>query len=267
MELTDLKILIKGGGEAASAIAHKLCMAHFNVCITEIGKPTAVSRGVSFSEAVYDGEKEVEGVTARLVNSIDDVYKAWKTDIIPVVIDEKSELRTTLLPDVIIDAIMAKRNLGTTINDAPLVIGLGPGFYAGKDVHIVIETNNSEDLGKVLFSGTADEDTGIPIPVQGLTFERAYHAAHDGLFITLKEMGDRVKAGDLIATVDEEEVRSQIDGIVRALLRNNIYVQEGTKLAEIDPVADPSICYCIRARMRTIAGGVLEAILNRFNTR
>lgn len=265
MELTDLKVLIKGGGEVASAIAHKLYRAHFNVCMTEISRPTAVSRGVCFSEAIYDGEKEVEGVTARLVGSPDDVFQAWREEILPIVIDEKSEIITTLLPHVVIDAIMAKRNMGTTINEAPFVIGLGPGFYAGKDAHAVIETNNSENLGKVLFEGTAEKNTGIPIPVQGLTYERAYHATHDGLFVTDKEMGDPVKKGDIIATVGGEEIRAQIDGTLRALLRNNIYVQEETKLAEIDPVADREICYLIRAKMRTIAGGVLEAILNRFN--
>jgi len=227
--------------------------------------PKAVSRGVAFSEAVYDGEKEVEGEVAKLVKSADEIPKAWEENKLPIIIDPEAIIMDTLHPNILIDAIMAKRNLGTRVTDAPLVIGLGPGFQAGKDVHLVVETNNSESLGKVIFDGEAEKNTMIPITIGGLTFERVLHSPESGLFLTNKEIGDPVAAGEVIASVGRQAVKAQIGGVVRALLGSGLQVEKGTKLAEIDPVGNQEICYSIRARMRAIAGGVLEAILIWFN--
>ena len=160
---------------------------------------------------------------------------------------------------------MAKRNLGTRLTDAALVIGLGPGFQAGKDVHLVVETNNSERLGEVIFAGEAEKNTGVPIAIDGLTSERVLHSTGEGLFVTEREIGEQVTAGEVIASVGGQAIKAPISGVVRALLRSGIQVKEGTKLVEIDPVASKEICYSIRARMRAIAGGVLEAILIWFN--
>ncbi|MFC2049957.1 selenium-dependent molybdenum cofactor biosynthesis protein YqeB [Chloroflexota bacterium] len=264
-KLTELTVLIKGGGEVASGVAHRLYRAHFKICLTEAPNPQAVSRGVSFSEAVYDGEKEVEGVVAKLVKSFSDIPTVWGENKIPIIVDPEAAIKDTLHPSILIDAIMAKRNLGTRLTDADLVIGLGPGFQAGKDVHLIVETNNSERLGEVIFAGEAEKNTGVPIAIDGLTSERVLHSTDDGLFVTEREIGERVTAGEVIASVGRHAFKAPIGGVVRALLRSGIQVKEGTKLAEIDQVASKEICYSIRARVRAIAGGVLEAILIRFN--
>ncbi len=264
-ESSHLVILIRGGGEIASGVAHKLARAHFRVCLTEDSHPLAVSRGVAFCEAIYDGEKGVEGVVAKRVESASEIARVWQENKLPIIVDPEALVRDNIKPDVLIDAIMAKKNLGTRITDAPLVIGLGPGFKAGKDVHMVVETNDSENLGKVILEGEAEKDTGIPIAVAGLTFERALHSPTKGLFQTDKEIGDLATAGEVVASVAEQPVKAEIDGIIRALLRNGTAVEKGTKLGEIDPTGDREVCYTIRARARSIAGGVLEAIMMRYN--
>jgi len=264
-ELSRLVVLIRGGGEVASGVAHRLARAHFRVCLTETSHPLAVSRGVAFCEAIYDGEKEVEGVVARQVKFVNQIPKVWQESQIPIIVDPKASIRDTLKPQVLIDAIMAKRNLGTKITDAPLVIGLGPGFQAGRDVHMVVETNNSQSLGRVILNGEAERDTGIPIAIGDLTFDRVLHSPGDGLFLTDKGIGNLVAAGEVVASVAEKPVKAEIDGVVRALLRSGIMVGKGTKLGEIDPSGNKEVCYTIRPRARAIAGGVLEAILMRYN--
>lgn len=266
MRLDELVVLIKGGGEVASGVAHRLFHAHFKVCLTETVYPKAVSRGVAFSEAVYDSEKEVEGVVAKLVKSASEIPKVWEENKLPIIVDPEATVADFLHPDILIDAIMTKRNLGTRLTDAPLVIGLGPGFQAGKDVHLVVETKDSESLGKVIFEGEAEKDTGVPISIGGLTFERVLHSPEDGLFLANKEIGDPVSAGEVVASVGGQVVKAPIGGVVRALLRSGIQVEKGGKLGEIDPVGNKETCYGIRAKMRAIADGVLEAILVRFNT-
>jgi xanthine dehydrogenase accessory factor len=265
VKLTDLIVLVKGGGEVSSGVAHRLFRARFRVCLTEVSHPTAVTRGVAFSEAVYDGKKEIEGVVAELVESPDEIPGVWDTNRLPIIVDPEVKTRDFLHPGILIDAIMAKRNLGTRITDAPLVIGLGPGFRAGKDVHVVVETNNSEGLGKVIRDGEAEEDTGIPIPIMGLTYERVLHAPESGLFVADKDIGKLVAAGDVVGRVGRRPIKAPIGGVIRALIRSGIQVKEGVKLGEVDPSGNIEYCYAIRAKMRAIAGGVLEAILTRFN--
>jgi xanthine dehydrogenase accessory factor len=264
-ELTRLVVLIRGGGEVASAVAHRLARAHFKVCLTEIPGPLAVSRGVAFCEAIYEGKKEIEGIVARHVSSADEIPRVWQANQIPIIIDPEAIVKNTLKPNALVDATMAKRNLGTRITDAPLVIGLGPGFEAGKDVHMVVETNNSESLGKVILKGKAERDTGIPVAIGGLTLERALHSPGDGLFLTDKEIGNSIAAGEVIASVAGQPVKTETGGVIRALLRRGTKVAKGTKLGEIDPSGNREVSFSIRARMRAIAGGVLEAILIRYN--
>jgi len=233
--------------------------------MTEIPHPIAVSRGAAFCEAAYDGEKEVEDVIAKLVSSTDEIAQTWAENKLPIIVDPQVSVINSLHPDIIVDAIMAKRNLGTNINDAPLVIGLGPGFYAGKDVHMIVETNNTENLGKVILSGEAEPDTGIPLSVGGLTEARVLNAPTKGLFHAAKEIGDLVSAGDTVAWVGNHPVKAKINGVLRALLRDGLEVDKDTKLGEVDPSGDKQVCYTIRPRTRAIAGGVLEAILMHFN--
>ena len=266
MELRQLIVLIRGGGEVASGAAHRLARAHFRVCMTDTSRPLAVSRGAAFCEAIYDGEKEVEGIAAIHVKSAGEIHEAWRENKLPIIIDPEASIREALNPHILVDAIMAKRNLGTKITDASLVIGLGPGFQVGRDVHMIVETNNTENLGRVILEGEAEKDTGIPIAIGGLTSERVLHSPGDGLFLASKQIGDLVGAGEIIASVAENPVKAEIGGVVRALLRSGIEVSKGTKLGEIDPSGNKEVCYAIRARIRAIAGGVLEAILTRFNT-
>lgn len=265
MDLANLVVLIRGGGEVASGVAHKLARARFRVCLTETPQPLAVSRGVAFCEAIYDGEKEVEGITARRVESPNQIARAWRQNKLPIIVDPDALVKDTLKPAVLVDALMAKQNLGTKISDAPLVIGLGPGFQAREDVNVVVETNNSERLGRVIVSGQAEANTGIPVAAGGLTSERVLHAPSDGQFLTKKEIGDMVAAGDIVASVATQPLKAEIDGVVRALLRNGMVVEKRAKLGEIDPSGDIEACFTIRPRVRAIAGGVLEAILMRFN--
>ena len=262
---TNLIVLIRGGGEIASGVAHKLARVNFRVCLTETPHPLAVSRGVAFCEAIYDGDKEVEGVVAKKVESANEISKTWQENKLPIIVDPEALVKEALKPQILVDAIMAKKNLGTRITDAPLVIGLGPGFKAGRDVHMVVETNDSQNLGKVIMEGEAEKDTGIPIAVAGLTFERALHSPANGIFQTNKDIGDMVAAGDVIASVAKKPVKAEIGGILRALLRSGTVVEKGTKLGEIDPTGNKEACFTIRPKMSKIADGVLEAIMMRYN--
>lgn len=264
-KLSDIVVMIKGGGEVASAVAHRLVQSHFKVCITEIPHPIAVHRGTAFCEAIYDGEKQVEGVVAKLISSAQEILPTWAENKLPIIVDPRASIRDYLHPDVLIDAIMAKKNLGTKISDAPLVIGLGPGFHIGTDAHMVIETNNSENLGRVIRTGDAEPNTGVPLSIGGLASERMLYSPKKGLFRSTKKIGDLVIAGDTIAWVNDYPIKAQIDGVLRALLRDGLEINEQTKLGEIDPSGDKQVCFAIRARMRAIAGGVLEAILTQFN--
>jgi len=265
-KLSELIVLIKGGGEVASGIAHRLHHSHFRVCLTEISNPLAVSRGTAFSEAVFDGVKTIEGVTAQLVPaSLEEIYGVWQRGNIPIIIDPGALIREKIKPDVLVDAIMAKRNLGTRITDAPLIIGMGTGFYVGRDVHIVVETNHSNNLGRVILDGDAEKNTGTPVAIGGLTRERVIWAPQAGTFATDREIGDSVVAGEVVGRVGDLLLKAPIGGILRGLMRDGVKVSKGTKLIEVDPVNDTAVCYVIRDKMRAIAGGVLEAIMLRFN--
>jgi len=259
--MDNLNILIRGGGEAASAVAHKLVNSGFKVCLTEIQKPLAIHRGTSFSEVIWEKEKEVENICVKLALTPKDIYKIWDQGKTPLIIDSEADIRKEINPDILIDAIMEKRNIGTSINYAPLVIALGPGFKVGKDAHLVIETNNSDNLGKVLIEGEAESYNPIPLEVGGYTFERVLRNLRSGVLYIEKDMGEIVDKDEVVAWVKEEPLKAKIGGLIRAILRDGTFIKKQTKVAEIDPRNDPKLCYTIRPRMRTIAGGTLEAIL------
>lgn len=265
MSLCGLKVLVRGAGELASAVAHRLHLCHFRVAMTEIPNPLAVRRKVCFSEAVYQGRQEVEGVEAVLVEAPSQVEEAWQRGVIPILVDPDLNSLDFIKPRVLVDAIMAKRNLGTRMDMAELVIGLGPGFEAQKDVHVVIETNRGHNLGRVIYEGTAEPNTGIPGDIGGYREERVLRAPRDGLFEPLKEIGNIVEYGELIAYVGGEPIRSKINGVIRGLLREGIPVQKGMKVGDIDPRGVRDYCFTISDKARAVAGGVLEAILRHFN--
>jgi len=265
-KIEDLVVLIRGAGEMASGVAHRLRLSHFKICMLEIPTPLAVRREVSFCEAIYDGEKEVEGVQAKFISKPEQIQSVWKAGKIPLLVDPDLEkTKHFLKPDVLIDAIMAKKNLGTQINDAPLVIGLGPGFTAGKDAHLVIETNRGHHLGKVIRNGSAEPDTGIPGDIGGYTVQRVLRTMKKGIFHPYKAIGERVNKGSVVAVVDDFPVIAEISGIVRGLLREGVEVRKGMKVGDIDPRGKRELCFTISDKARAIGGGVLEAILYRFN--
>jgi xanthine dehydrogenase accessory factor len=266
MNIDKLVVLIRGAGDLASGVAHRLHRSHFKICMTEIPHPLAVRRGVAFSEAIYEGQKEVEGVRAKFISKPEEIESVWKKGNIPIIADsDGKKTRHFLKPDVLVDAIMAKKNLGTQINDAPLVIGLGPGFSAGKDVHIVIETNRGHHLGKMILSGSAEPDTGIPGEIGGYTMERLLRTMKKGIFHPQKSIGDRVNKGSVVAVVEDFPIIAKISGVVRGLLREGVEVRKGMKVGDIDPRGKKESCFTISDKARAIGGGVLEAILYRFN--
>ncbi|MDP2660496.1 MAG: selenium-dependent molybdenum cofactor biosynthesis protein YqeB [Dehalococcoidia bacterium] len=265
-DLKDLTILVRGAGEMATGVAHRLARSHFKVCLTEIARPQAVRREVSFCEAVYDGEKSVEGVTARLITDASHIASVWAKGDLPLLMDPGSEVRRTLCPDVVVDAILAKRNLGTGKDWAPLVIGLGPGFYAGRDVHIVVETNRGHNLGRLFFDGEAEPNTGVPGNIGGYAEERVLRAPHEGVFrYSGRRIGDVVEADEAVSYVGPDPVLASITGVLRGLLREGIPVHKGMKVGDVDPRATRDNCYTISDKARAIAGGVLEGIMFSFN--
>jgi xanthine dehydrogenase accessory factor len=264
--INELVILIRGAGEMASGVAHRLHRSHFRVCMLEVPHPIAVRREVSYCEAIYEGEKEVEGVRSTFVAHPEDIHPAWKEGKIPILVDPDGEkTRRFLKPDVLVDAIMAKKNMGTHMKKASLVIGLGPGFYAGADVHVVIETNRGHDLGRVILKGEAEPDTGIPGNIGGYTVERVLRTMKKGAFHPQKRIGDRVNKGSVVAVVEDFPVMAKISGVVRGLIRKGVEVRKGMKVGDIDPRGKKEACFTISEKARAIGGGVLEAILYRFN--
>lgn len=264
-KMNELMVLIKGAGEMATWVAHRLASCHFKVCMTETSNPQAVRREVAFSEAIFDSEKEVEGITAKRVESPDHIQEVWKEEKIPILTDPEVTVKDFIKPDVLIDATLAKKNLGTKITDAPLVIGLGPGFHAGRDVHLVIETNRGHNLGRIFANGEAEPNTGIPGSIDGYTEERVIRAPKDGKFKALKKIGEGVMADGKVGMIGNVEVRSRIAGVIRGLLRDGTEVWKGMKLGDVDPRGIKGHCYTISDKARTISGGVLQAILEHFS--
>ena len=297
----NLLIICRGAGDLATGIIHRLHRAGHRVIALETDYPAAIRRQVSFCEAVYDGSAAVEGVTARLVPAFTDAEtdtetysvinntpashiasEKWDSSAIeavleagevPLLIDPKGESVALLKPNVVVDAIIAKKNLGTTINMAPLVIGVGPGFTAGQDVHLVIESMRGHNLARIITDGMAQPNTGVPGNIAGFTSERVIHAPAAGYIHDVRKIGDIVQKGDEIARIypDKESydnalseyvtVNATITGIIRGLIREGYYFREGFKIADIDPrESELTNCFTISDKARSIAGSVLEAV-------
>jgi xanthine dehydrogenase accessory factor len=265
-KLSDLKIVIRGAGEMATGTACRLHRSGFyKILMTESARPLAVRRLVSFCEAIYEGTTTVEGVQAVAITTPDQAVGLWGERLIPVLVDPKNSSSCVIKPDVMIDAILAKTNLGTNITDAPLVIGLGPGFCAGRDVHYVIETNRGHNLSRLISEGEAEPDTGVPGNIGGFTADRVLRAPADGVFESDCQIGALVKKGQTIGHVAGEPVTAGVGGVLRGLIRPATPVKRGLKIGDVDPRQDPSFCNTISEKARAIGGTVLEAILERFN--
>lgn len=254
--------IIRGGGDLATGTIQKLHRSGFKVLVLEVANPTCIRRTVSFGEAVFQGSMEIEGNTSVYVHSQTEIEDAWKNRKIPVVVDESGEWIKKLSPKIVVDAIIAKKNLGTTKDMAEITIALGPGFTAGKDVDIVIETKRGHNLGRLIFEGQAAENSGIPGVIEGYGKERVIHSEYAGIMKNIANIGDIVEQGQVIAHIDGNEVKASISGLLRGILRDESRVPVGFKIADIDPrISEKNNCYTISDKARNIAGGVLEAIL------
>ena len=254
-------ILVKGAGDLATGTAVRLYRAGFQVVMTDVAQPTAVRRTVAFSQCIYDGQTTVEGITARKAENRDQVRDILAAGEIPVLVDPQASILPQLPFMAVVDAILAKKNLGTTISDAPIVLALGPGFTAGADCHGVIETKRGHDLGRLILEGTAIPNTGVPGDVGGYTTERIIRAPADGPFEPVAQIGQQVNLGDVVAKVNGIPVTAQLTGIVRGMLPAGIPVTAGMKSGDIDPRCEVRHCFTVSDKARAIGGGVLEGIL------
>ena len=259
--IKDCQVLVKGAGDLATGVAWRLWRAGFLVVMSELERPLALRRCVAFAEAVYAGETTVEGITARRVQASSTVLEAWAQEVIPVVVNGEAPLHEHLRPEVVVDATMAKQNRGTRLDEAPLVIGLGPGFTAGVDVHVVIETNRGHYLGRALWSGSAQADTGTPGIIAGIEQERVVRAPAQGEFTSCHQIGDQVSAGEKLGWVDKTPVLALLSGVLRGLIHDGVRVDQGLKIGDIDPRGEVNYCYTISEKSLAVGGGVLEAIL------
>ncbi|MGL5256528.1 MAG: selenium-dependent molybdenum cofactor biosynthesis protein YqeB [Proteocatella sp.] len=257
----DFKVLIKGSGDLATGVACRLFESGFSIIMTEIPNPTAIRRTVAFSEAVYNGRASVEGIEAVLCNNLSECKTVLSTNKIAVVIDETASIKDQWEPDIIVDAILAKVNLGMRIDDAPITIGVGPGFTAQKDCHCVVESQRGHYLGKCIYEGSAAPNTGIPGNIGGYAIERVIKSPAEGIFKEVNHVGDYVKKDDVIAYVNEVPVLATIDGILRGQLKSGLNVHLGMKIGDIDPRAEQKHCFSVSDKARSIGGGVLEAIM------
>ncbi len=257
-----MTVLIRGAGDLASGIALRLRRAGFGVAMTELAQPTTIRRTVAFSDAMTQGEQTVEGFTALRAETWEEACLYLEQGYIPVLNDPDCACRAFLKPDALVDAILAKRNLGTTITDAPIVVGVGPGFTAGVDCHAVVETMRGHTLGRVYYEGSALPNTNIPGLIGGFAGERVLRAPADGAFESTRRIGERVEAGDTVGFVAGQPMKATISGVLRGLLANGVPVKKGMKSGDVDPRGEAGYCALASDKALAIGGGVLEAILH-----
>lgn len=254
-------IVIKGAGEMASGVAVRLYRAGFRrIVLLECAAPLAVRRTVSFCEAVYDGSQSVEGIDARRICDEDGLKHAWGAGCLAVAVDPAWTWIARLQPQVVVDAIIAKRNLGTHKGEAPLVVGIGPGFTAGQDCHAVVESQRGHNLGRVYREGSAEPNTGVPGNIGGYTLERVLRAPVAGVVRVCKDIGSVVKAGDVVLSVGESDVCTVMDGVVRGCIRPGVTVPAGTKIGDVDPRGIAEYGFTVSEKARTLGGAVLETL-------
>lgn len=254
-------VLIRGAGDLASGIALRLFHARMRVVMTDLPRPTAIRRTVCFSQALLHGKMTVEDVTAEAARSPQEALEILQKGSIPVIADPEGACIAELKPDVVVDAILAKRNLGTRITDAPCVIGVGPGFTAGVDCHACVETMRGHTLGRVITEGSPIPNTAVPGLIGGFAGERVLRAPAEGVFRQSLQIGDMVRQGDTAGYVGDQPMLCQLSGVLRGLLADGTPVHKGMKAGDVDPRGEQSYCYLVSDKALAIGGGVLEAIL------
>jgi xanthine dehydrogenase accessory factor len=259
------RVIIRGGNDIASAVAHRLFTAGYSVVILEVAQPLTVRRGMAYASAMYEGRITLEGLAAERASTLELTLGLLQSRMaIPVVAWANDRTLTALQPQVIVDARLRKKERSASrVNDAPLVIGLGPGFTAGVEAHLVIETNRGPNLGRIIAEGEADAYTGEPIRIAGHSQDRYLYAPRAGIFHTPLDLGARVEAGQIVGQVEGVALVAQVGGIIRGIVKDGLSVQVGTKLVDIDPRADPTYLSELSQKAWTIAGAVLTAIQAR----
>jgi xanthine dehydrogenase accessory factor len=262
-------VAVKGAGDLATGVIHRLKRAGFAVMATELPHPIVLRRTVALAEAIALGQMTVEGITAQHAHSIEDIQVVLENGFVPILIDPGGMAFKHLRPDVLVEATLSKHNTGITVNDAPIVIALGPGYEAGVDAHAVIETNRGHNLGRVYLEGHAEPNTGVPGTIGGYAGERLLRATGAGRLYGVHQIGDQIREGEVVAIVKSGEVTTPIaaaiPGILRGLVRDDLEVSAGMKVGDIDPRAVREHCFTISDKSRAIGGGVLEAILYFMN--
>lgn len=262
MRIQDTVVVVRGAGDLATGTIHMLSQCGFKVAALEIARPTVIRRYAAFAEAMFSGETAVENVVAKKADTTEDIQECWRLGMVPLLEDACGQWIKKLRPQVVVDAILAKKNMGTDKSMAPLVIGLGPGFTAGMDADVVIETKRGHQLGRIITKGMAIANTGVPGNIGGFTSERVIHAPAAGVMKNVCQISDIVKKGEVIAYVGSVPVEATIDGVLRGLLRGGLEVAKGFKIADIDPrLEEQGNCFTISDKARTIAGSVLQTIL------
>ncbi len=263
--MNNILVIIRGGGDLATGVAVRLFRAGFSVIILEIDRPTVIRLPVSFARAVYEGKAVVEEVEAVLISSREEAEKIIKLNKVPVLVDSKGSCIKKFSPTVLVDAILAKRNLGTRKDQAPLVIGLGPGFTASEDVDVVIETKRGHNLGRVIYHGQATTDTGVPGEVGRESKRRLLRAPAEGKIIPLHKIGDLLRAGEVIAEIEGIPLKAEISGVLRGFIYPKSWVTKGMKVGDIDPRGIREYCFTVSDKARSLGGAVLEAICAYLN--
>jgi len=260
LDLGKYLVVVKGGGDLGTGVAYRLFRAGFAVAVLERAQPLAIRRRVAFAQAVYDGATTVEGVTARRVETPEEALALLTRREVPVLVDERGESLPALRPIALVDATLCKRSPSTRIGDAPFVVGLGPGFEVGVHAHAVVETQRGHHLGRVLWEGHAAPDTGEPGEIGGQTARRVLRAPAAGRFRACREIGARVREGEIVAYVDDHPIRAPFDGVLRGLLAEGLVVPKGMKVGDVDPRGAVEHCFTISDKALAVGGGVLEAL-------
>ena len=265
LEMNGPLVLIRGAGEQASGVGWTLARAGFRVLMTEVSEPLMVRWPVCFGTAVVKGNWQVEGIPSQLVKKPGDCQTAWNEGVIPILVDPDLECLSELKPTFLVDAILAKRNLGTRRDMAVQTIGLGPGFTAGDDVDLVVETNRGHNLGRLIYSGPAEPNTGIPWEIGGFARERVLYAPKTGIFRAMRCIGELVKAGDCLGVVDDgverTEILATLQGMLRGLLMNDTPIEARVKLGDIDPRGKNEYCFTVSEKARAIGAAVLLGVM------